>query len=276
MRYCLEELKFKYVLLQKFKTDTVEDRFGRYRQLAGAQYHLSERQLLESEKKNIRLQKLLMLLQPHSNSENDTEVSQHNFSVHISNEEISSSKHDMEVVAYIAGYCAHSTLKKVSCILCSSILILENRNIDVECSTMIANLSRGSLRFPQPCTVHMVLVTTPVVEKLTKGENAKPFLASNNQRGIVRSIATSLLGDVELETCENGHTGGPLLHGVNRRKGSGRGSGALATPHSFVVTSGLASGKATQGVRATLRWLCLTHTFGRRLNGGVYRGPEGA
>lgn len=135
----------------------------------------------------------------------DTEVSQHNFSVPISNEEISSPKHDMEVVAYITGYCAHSTLQKLSCIFCSSILVPENRNIDVEFNTIIANLSRGRLRFPQPCSVHMVLVKTLVVEKLIKGD-AKPFLVSNNERGIVSSIATSLLGDVELETCENGYT----------------------------------------------------------------------
>lgn len=214
-RYCLEELKFKYVLLGKFQTDTLEDRFGRYRQLAGAQYHVSVRQLLESEKK-IRLQKLLMLPQPDISSESDTEVSQHNFSVHISNDEISSPKHDMEVVAYIAGYCAHSALKKLSCAFCSSVLVLESRNIDVEANTMIDNLSRGSLKFPQPCTVHMVLMTTLVVEKLTKGENAKAFLASNNQRGIVSSITTSLLGDVELETCENGHTSETIVQHVVR------------------------------------------------------------
>ncbi|KAH7965135.1 hypothetical protein HPB49_004072 [Dermacentor silvarum] len=81
---------------------------------------------------------------------------------------------------------------------------------------MIANLSRGGLRFPQPCTVHMVLVMAPVVEKLTKGENAKPFLASNNQRGIVSFIATSLLGDVELETCENGHTSKTLARHIGK------------------------------------------------------------
>ncbi|KAH6938542.1 hypothetical protein HPB50_010466 [Hyalomma asiaticum] len=150
-RYCLEELKFKYVLLGKFQTDTLEDRFGRYRQLAGAQYHVSVRQLLESEKK-IRLQKLLMLPQPDISSESDTEVSQHNFSVHISNDEISSPKHDMEVVAYIAGYCAHSALKKLPCTFFSSVLVLESRNIDVEANTMIDNLSRGSFRSHVLCT----------------------------------------------------------------------------------------------------------------------------
>ncbi|KAH9364495.1 hypothetical protein HPB48_018685 [Haemaphysalis longicornis] len=34
-KYCLEELRFTYVLLGKFQTDSLEDRFGKYRQLSG-------------------------------------------------------------------------------------------------------------------------------------------------------------------------------------------------------------------------------------------------
>ncbi|KAH6946847.1 hypothetical protein HPB50_015636 [Hyalomma asiaticum] len=58
--YCLDELKFRYVLLEKFQTDSLEDRFGKYRQLSGAQYHILIRQIYESENK-LRLQKVLDL-----------------------------------------------------------------------------------------------------------------------------------------------------------------------------------------------------------------------
>ncbi|XP_049522585.1 uncharacterized protein LOC119449052 [Dermacentor silvarum] len=58
--YCLKELGFKYVLLGKFQSDCLEDRFGRYRQLSGAQYHISIRQMYEAEHK-LRLQKVLEL-----------------------------------------------------------------------------------------------------------------------------------------------------------------------------------------------------------------------
>ncbi|CAN7945910.1 unnamed protein product, partial [Ixodes pacificus] len=54
-RYCLEELGFEYILLGKFQTDCLEERFGRYGQLSGSQYHVSIAQVLNSEKK-IRLQ----------------------------------------------------------------------------------------------------------------------------------------------------------------------------------------------------------------------------
>lgn len=58
--YCLKQLGFKYVLLEKFQTDCLEDRFGKYRPLHGAQYHMSIWQVYEAEHK-LRLQKILEL-----------------------------------------------------------------------------------------------------------------------------------------------------------------------------------------------------------------------
>lgn len=49
-RYCTQELNMSYILPGKMQTDPLEERFGKYRQLAGAQYHISIRQLLECEK----------------------------------------------------------------------------------------------------------------------------------------------------------------------------------------------------------------------------------
>ena len=57
-RYCTQELNMSYILPGKMQTDPLEERFGKYRQLAGAQYHISIRQLLECEKK-LRLQSSL-------------------------------------------------------------------------------------------------------------------------------------------------------------------------------------------------------------------------
>lgn len=49
--YCINELKLKYVLPGMFQTDNLEDRLGKYHQLAGAQYNISVRQMFECEKK---------------------------------------------------------------------------------------------------------------------------------------------------------------------------------------------------------------------------------
>ena len=48
--YCLTKLKANYILFGKFQIDSLEARFGQYRQLAGGQYDVSLRQIYEWEK----------------------------------------------------------------------------------------------------------------------------------------------------------------------------------------------------------------------------------
>ena len=50
-KYLMNYCGFKYVLLGKIQSDTIEGRFGRIRQLSGANYYISMRQLLESDRK---------------------------------------------------------------------------------------------------------------------------------------------------------------------------------------------------------------------------------
>ena len=48
--HLLHEHGFEYVLTGKIQSDFLEKRFGRYRQLSGANYFATERQFLEAEK----------------------------------------------------------------------------------------------------------------------------------------------------------------------------------------------------------------------------------
>lgn len=216
-RYCLEELHFKYVFLGKFQTDALDDRFGRYRQLAGAQYHISVRQLYECEKK-LRLQKCLTFPREETEFRDVSEnLADFKFSVAVNDDDIAGCQHDMDATVYIAGYAAHAASKKLSCSACFCTLVMENREIQVENSAMIVNLTRGGLKFPQPCIVNMVLVTKLVVQKLPLGEYAKDFLSCSDQRGIVSSEAFSLLEPhTDIDTCENGHTVQTVLRLVVR------------------------------------------------------------
>ncbi|CAN7938545.1 unnamed protein product [Ixodes hexagonus] len=93
-QYCLETLNFKYVLLGKFLTDCLEDRFGRYRRLAGAQYQISVRQ------------KMLMLVPPLDtiDEEEAEDEDQSVLNVLITENDLQSSQCDMPVIAYVAGY----------------------------------------------------------------------------------------------------------------------------------------------------------------------------
>ena len=48
--YLLNELEYSYILLGKFQTDQLENRFGLYRRMSGCNYNVSVSQILESEK----------------------------------------------------------------------------------------------------------------------------------------------------------------------------------------------------------------------------------
>jgi hypothetical protein len=61
-KYILERKSLTFVLFGKLSSDPIEKRFGQYRQLAGANYFLSVRQFVESEKL-IRLRSLVRFSQ---------------------------------------------------------------------------------------------------------------------------------------------------------------------------------------------------------------------
>ncbi|CAN7949421.1 unnamed protein product, partial [Ixodes hexagonus] len=203
-QYCLETLNFKYVLLGKFQTDCPEDRFGRYRQLAGAQYHISARQVFECEKK-LRLQKMLMLMKT---EDEDQSV----FNVLITEDDLQNSQCDMPVIAYVAGYRAHVTLKHMHCEGCAELLVMDGRMVDVEDLSLISLLIRGGLKFPQPSTVTMVLITKLVVEKLSGTENIDAFMRAQKQRSLVMSITLAFLQEaLDLSDCSMGHSASLLM-----------------------------------------------------------------
>ncbi|KAJ8887183.1 hypothetical protein PR048_013398 [Dryococelus australis] len=60
-KYCMTELNFSYFLPGKIQTDPLEERFGKYRMLAGSQYNISVSQVFECEAK-LRLQDSLPLV----------------------------------------------------------------------------------------------------------------------------------------------------------------------------------------------------------------------
>ncbi|KAL1414927.1 hypothetical protein MTO96_030018 [Rhipicephalus appendiculatus] len=104
--YCLQELKFRYVLLGKFQTDSLEDRFGKYRQLSDAQYHISIRQIYESENK-LRLQKVLdlpdldVIAQPIPSISVDSLCGQ--FSIAVTDADVAKKSSVIPAVTYVAG-----------------------------------------------------------------------------------------------------------------------------------------------------------------------------
>lgn len=113
----MQELRFKYVLLVKFQTDSLEENFGKYRQLSGSQYHVSVRRFYESENK-LRLQKVLHLpdleVMAVPVSKLTAQSVPEQFRIEVTNADMEKKASMMPAVTHVAGY-GHVALKKLMC-----------------------------------------------------------------------------------------------------------------------------------------------------------------
>ncbi|XP_037510196.2 uncharacterized protein LOC119386976 [Rhipicephalus sanguineus] len=218
-RYCLEELRFEYVLLGKFQTDSLEERFGRYRRLCGSNYHISVQQIFESEAK-LRLQNSLVfpdmkeLSQPSSIVFDAAKVIEE-YGIKVTEEDVKSKEESLPAIVYIAGYCAHAALRKIPCEDCAANITRRDRDMPMGDDMLIEGLTRGALKFPQPVVISAVLHTQLVLEKLTSKENIARFHAARHQRQLLLSVVKHLLIDNEdLDICCKGHHPDTVLHNI--------------------------------------------------------------
>lgn len=222
-RYCLDELKLTYVLLGKIQTDCLEDRFGKYRQLAGAQYHVSMRQVYDCENK-LRLQSTLPTVvntvsisdpdEQWQDLDSEANCSGPGCNVVVTEETLSKVKDIIPVLVYVAGYAAYAALKKLKCDKCREALTL-NKEISVSVADkhydLIRSMDRGGLVHPAMSVVNAVAHNYAVVEQLSQNE---VFLKLSNQRQVVTNLTVELLTNDEssdFDTCDDGHTSEVVL-----------------------------------------------------------------
>ncbi|XP_065298429.1 uncharacterized protein [Dermacentor albipictus] len=209
-KYCLEELKFSYVLLGKIQTDSLEERFGKYRMLAGSQYHVSIRQVYECENK-LRLQSTLPAI---SKDERWDEFQTHtdhprpSLNVVVTKDALSEIKEIVPVLVYVAGYAVYASLKKLNCSKCRDALT-EKRLTSVSDSDgrydLVKQLDRGGLVYPAIFAVNAVAHNYVVVKQLSAKEE---FINLPNQRRLVTDLTLELLvsdDSSEFDACEDGH-----------------------------------------------------------------------
>nr|XP_054933507.1 uncharacterized protein LOC129387861 [Dermacentor andersoni] len=210
--YCLKELHFEYVLLGKFQTDSLEDRFGKYRQLSGANYHVSIRQIYESENK-LRLQKVLdlpdldILLLPSANTlETSVDSGNGQFQVTVTDSDIEKKTSRLPALTYVAGYCAHAALKKLTCASCSESLVMQDVDLDDPENALITKMTRGGLKFPRAVVVNAVLFTEITLDKLRTPEYAVRFFSLPRQKDTLVGLVFATLHDFEdVDVCDFGH-----------------------------------------------------------------------
>lgn len=229
-RYLLENIGFQYVLLGKIQSDCIEERFGWMRQLSGANYFLSIRQLLENDKKirAISLLRFSKLTLSDIDDAKDANVD-HDTAADIFVDDIAVELYskltmdfvpedsDNAVVYYVSGAVCRSIVNSFRCDSCCETLVLENDPLifdisDIpDCSHLTAFLSRGGLFHPQKQIVCLgVFCWKTFMEVKSTPALKQKFLSFTNQRLLYCKLMEMVLeNEIDMffgkTHCTHGH-----------------------------------------------------------------------
>ena len=213
--YCIKELGAKYVLLGKFQTDALEARFGKYRQLAGAKYDVSLRQVYECEKKL----RVLSVLKLHAGKRNTVlsnfSTDWNDFSdepqpianfISLTPDDFLSIQDSLPVITYIAGYCCYSVVKRLRYSTRKEQLVCPVNNMENTLANyLIKGVSRGSFLYPSPRLLHIITVSYLAMNKICESED---FQSAPSQCNCLVLCSINLLDNEDFtlleEVCENG------------------------------------------------------------------------
>lgn len=219
-RYCIQELKMKYILTAKFQTDKLESRFGQYRQLAGGNYNISIRQVYECEKK-LRVMSVLEKSLTVNNKKiflKEFDINWHGmdhcfltdtdqFNINVLESDIDNCKESdvLPIIVYLAGYCCYAAFKKMKCNFCKDILTFSNDDMP-ESHSYTEEINRGALMHPDVVATNIVMYNYIVINKLTQNSH---FHQLTNQRTVATTITLKVLADHDalfpVDLCESGH-----------------------------------------------------------------------
>lgn len=221
--YCQAELGLDYILPGKFQTDQLENRLSLYRQLAGGQYHVSTRQIFDSEKK-LQMQSCIKIclkttdgvidvtdfnVNPNFQQMDDDLHFGLGLSVNISPSDLDKAMEKLPVIIYIGGYAVYSVLKHLNCEDCRHILVVQEEDISNqnEAVKFTMNIDRGQLMIPSPKVIGIILHTYVVVSKLCL-QHEGDFIRVKNHKNVVTVVTLEALQNEEIclnDCCSNDH-----------------------------------------------------------------------
>ena len=127
----LDRLAFNYVLLGHLQSDAIESRFGWLRQLSGANYFISMRQVLEGDRKiralslvkysHLSLEDVDSAIQAEDSSPSDTTIA--DSIAEALQCQKSPSASDISTIFYVSGAVARSVIRSTKCQHCRQELI---------------------------------------------------------------------------------------------------------------------------------------------------------
>lgn len=232
--YLLETEGFHYVLLGQLQSDIIEGRFGWIRQLSGANYFVSLRQILEAEK-SIRVRSLvrystcnmedlrtlfgtLNCIEQKKIEERAAQLAdtlQNEIYPEFENE-------DQNIIFYIAGYLGRSLVRRLKCSNCKMLyardkslpLIFEEpitNNDRALQAAFFAQVNRGGLTPPSDLLFAFSLAVFNYFKVVRDDKKAFAFLmSSKNQREVFATSFVKRLEDNSMclfdTSCDSNHS----------------------------------------------------------------------
>lgn len=212
---------FNYVLLGCLSSDPLEQRYGWYRQSSGANYYISFKQILDSERK-IKVISLLKYSECSPEEIRSLKIVdvKDDFSEDIFTElEMSTppilDNSELSSIYYCAGALSRSTLNLVKCQSCRDILVSADETLEIEetnVTSFVVNVDRGGLLRPTDFSFQVGVKSYIIFKFITNCSMKKKFLSSLFQREIFLStVSKALESDDEFSihlcqsVCENRH-----------------------------------------------------------------------
>ena len=225
----LEKGTFEFILLGYSQSDPIEGRFGRYRQLCGANFYVSVRQIAECEQK-IRIVNLMRDnydLRDFSSPKQSASVPVPNWLSQTLQEREDLFQFEtidntyLNLLFYIGGYVGRSIYRQMKCDSCKTCLIsseamssTESTEAQSSSHTELINIyDRGGLSFPSDLTFSIVCLAFCAFDALVSNSSSKAeFLALQDHRNVfVTAVEDRCLKDVSVSnlvrvSCACGHS----------------------------------------------------------------------
>jgi len=182
--YLLDHRGMNYILLGHLQSDAIERRFGWLRQLSGANYYISVRQVIESDRK-IRALSLLKFsglslsdidaaIQCDVSQSSDDDIA--DTIVEALQFHIFPSANDANVIFYVAGYLARSVVRTTKCQNCKECLSTSDslepididNELDYSAATFLDAVNRGGLAKPTEYTFLLAVHCWRVFEEIKR------------------------------------------------------------------------------------------------------------
>ena len=269
-KYLFNSCGFNYVLLGKIQSDTIEKRFGHIRQLSGANYYISMRQLLESDRKlrtlsllkysRISVKEIDQAAKEAHNPELKEGVTAKSESLYNNLQfKIAPTENDLAVIYYVTGYCCKSLVRSNRCDQCKQATMANINSSDFfipkNAKEFFNAINRGGLWKPTPELFNVRCLCWTIFAELCQEQMRETFLNGLNQREVFNEIMSMAFYEGKIISpssvsvmCNKGHN---ILEGIFIRFFNCMGKNLLREMNELAATKAVKKIRKMTGKNAT-------------------------